>query len=31
MVGQVEKVLEVAIARGIEQLHAIMESIMARF
>jgi hypothetical protein len=31
MVGQVEKVIEVAIARGVEQLHAIVESTMARF
>jgi hypothetical protein len=31
MVGQVKKVLEATIARGIEQLHATMESTMARF
>jgi len=31
MVAQVEKMLEAAIARGIEQLHATMESTMARF
>jgi hypothetical protein len=31
MVGHVEKVFEVAIARGIKQLHATMESTMARF
>jgi hypothetical protein len=31
MATQVEKVLETAIARGIEQLHAIVESTMARF
>jgi hypothetical protein len=30
MAGQVEKVLEAVIARGIEQLHAIVESTMAR-
>ncbi|CAM6062637.1 unnamed protein product [Sphagnum tenellum] len=30
MVAQVEKVLEAAIARGIEQLHATVESTMAR-
>jgi len=31
MTAQVEKVLEAAIARGIEQLHVIVESTMARF
>ncbi len=31
MAALVEKVLEAAIARGIEQLHATMESTMARF
>jgi hypothetical protein len=31
MVGQVEKMLETTIVRIIEQLHAIMESTMARF
>jgi hypothetical protein len=31
MAAQVEKVLEAAIARGIEQLHATVESTMARF
>ncbi len=31
MAAQVEKVLEAAIARGIEQLHATTESTMARF
>jgi len=31
MAAQVEKMLEAAIARGIEQLHATMESTMARF
>jgi len=31
MVWHVENLLEVAIARGIEQLHATMESTMARF
>ncbi len=31
MAAQAEKVLEVVIARGIEQLHATVESTMARF
>jgi hypothetical protein len=31
MAAQAEKVLEAAIARGIEQLHATVESTMARF
>jgi hypothetical protein len=31
MVAQVEKVLEATIAKGIEQLHATVESAMARF
>jgi hypothetical protein len=31
MAAHVEKMLEAAIARGIEQLHAIVESTMARF
>jgi len=31
MAAQVEKMLEAAIATGIEQLHATMESTMARF
>ncbi len=31
MVAQAKKMLEAAIARGIEQLHAIVESTMARF
>jgi hypothetical protein len=31
MAGHVEKVLEAAIARNIEQLHATVESTMARF
>jgi hypothetical protein len=31
MATQVEKVLEAAIGRGIEQLHATVESTMARF
>ncbi len=31
MAMQVEKVLEAAIAKGIEQLHATVESTMARF
>jgi hypothetical protein len=30
MIGHVEKVLEAAIARGIEQLHAIVEPVMAK-
>jgi hypothetical protein len=31
MVGQVKNMLEAVIARGIEQLHATMESTMVRF
>jgi len=31
MTGHVENVLEIAITRGIEQLHAIVEFIMAKF
>jgi len=31
MVGQVEKTLETIIAKGIEQLHATMESAMVSF